>query len=238
MSHTYYEQKSAEEQALPSPYFWELTNNFEKRMQECRQRIDELELYLASIHNARRYTPKMLQDIIDNQHEFFVTIAASLAAVHEAVDVLREDYLALRKRIDRNARANPFEEAQRWREEKSLTSMADAKLKKKQVNAGGLAAWGQQQQQTQQQQPQQQQQQQSGAFGAFGATTGTTAMTTGTTTGWGAPAAPTATATGGGGFSFGAPAATGATGGFSFGNTTGGATSKKDLFGASGYVDI
>ncbi len=99
VSHTYYEQKTQEEQSLPSEYFRDLAHTFEKvalivcclpfvraiimvslslskmmrpnktlqRMQECRQRIDELELYLSSARNPRPYTPKMLQDIVDNQ---------------------------------------------------------------------------------------------------------------------------------------------------------------------------
>jgi hypothetical protein len=107
-----------------------------------------------------RYTPKMLLDTIDNQHEFFITTTATLAAVHEAVDVLREDFIVLQKRLDRNYRGeqavlilvcfyskhkndnlgNPFEEASKYRIEKSLRKVADQKLKKKQA-APALAAW-------------------------------------------------------------------------------------------------
>merc|ERR1712000_108283 len=82
----------------------------------------------------------MLQDIIDNQHEFFISTTSSLASIHEAVDMLREDFIALRKRYDRNYRGNPFEEAAKWRAEKSLQKVADQKLKKKQA-APALAAW-------------------------------------------------------------------------------------------------
>lgn len=59
VSNTYYEQKDLEDQTLPSEYFRDLSNSFEKRMQECRQRIDELELYLISARNPRHYTPKV-----------------------------------------------------------------------------------------------------------------------------------------------------------------------------------
>lgn len=139
ISHTY--EPTTEEQALPSEYFWQVSNGFEERMQECRQRIDELEQYLSSSSNPRAYSPKMIQDIVDNQHEFFITITASVAAIHEMVDVLREDYITLRKRFDRNYRGNPFEEAQRWREDKSLGKLADSKLKKKQHTQGQGSAW-------------------------------------------------------------------------------------------------
>lgn len=190
----------------------------------------------------------MLQDIIDNQHEFFVTITASLAAVHEAVDMLREDYIALRKRIDRNYRLNPFEEAEKLREERSLTNVADAKLKKKQVAATGLAAWGQPMQQQQQQQNANQPQNLFGGVGGGGGGGGFgfgAASNTGTT--------PTGGGTGvAGGFNFGTGGTTGgatggaATGGDMFGFGTGAATgggltgntsggTKKNPFSASGY---
>ncbi len=50
----------------------------------------------------------MLLDTIDNQHEFFITLTATLAAVHEQVDVLREDFVVLQKRLDRNYRGEVF----------------------------------------------------------------------------------------------------------------------------------
>lgn len=46
----------------------------------------------------------MLLDTIDNQHEFFITLTATVAAVHEQVEVLREDFVVLQKRLDRNYR--------------------------------------------------------------------------------------------------------------------------------------
>ena len=105
VSNTY--EQSQEE--LPSEFYWQLANSFEKRMQECRVKIQELEQYLSSARNPRHYTPKMLQDIIDNQHEFFITLTSSLASLHESVDVLREDFIVLQKRFDRNYKGNPFE---------------------------------------------------------------------------------------------------------------------------------
>lgn len=249
VSHTYREQRTHEEQALPSEYFWELTAAFDKRMQECRQRIDELELYLAAARAPRHFSPKMLQDIIDNQHDFFVTVTAMLAGVHEAVDVLREDYVALRKRIDRTFKAQPFDEAARRRDERSLTNVADAKLKKKQIAAGGLAAWA-----TPQQGQQPGQQPAAGGWGAattggagagttgfgFGAGTTGTGTATGSGFSFGGGAAPTgaggfnlgagttttgaAANTGAGGFSFGGGGAATTGGGFSIGGATTGAT--------------
>ncbi len=253
VSHTYEQTQ----EALPSDYFWDVSNNFEKRMQECRQKIEELEQYLASARNPRQFSPKMLLDTIDNQHEFFITTTSTLASVHEAVDVLREDFVALQKRIDRNYRGNPFEEAAKFRTDKSLRKVADQKLKKKQAApalaawggtaAGGGAAAG------------------AGATGAGSFGTGTTGAGTsatggfdfgggGTTGGWGAgtttgtgaaPAAAGAGATGGWGASaattgaaatttgWGAPAAggAGATDGFSFGGST---TTSNTTTGATG----
>lgn len=204
----------------------------------------------------------MLQDIIDNQHEFFVTITASLAAVHEAVDMLREDYITLRKRIDRNYKGNPFEEAEKFRMERSLTNVADVKLKKKQVNATGLAAWGQ----SSDVKGQQQQQGQNAfgfgapsggggggggfdAFGGGGGGGGGNNWFGGGGSGGGGGAGGGFNfggggggAGGGGGFNFGTNAGGGGGGGnaFGFGTGAGGGgggkdKTKKNLFAGSGY---
>ena len=236
VSHTYEQNQ----EQLPSDFFWELSNTFETRMQECRQKIEELEQFLSSARNPRHYSPKMLQDIIDNQHEFFITTTSSLASIHEAVDVLREDYVALRKRFDRSYRGNPFEEAAKWRAEKSLTKVADQKLKKKQT-APALAGWNN-----------------SGtpasATGAtvaatnstgfgFGSSVPATTGTSGATGGFnfggntaGTPATVGATTTGG----WGAPVATntaagGNTSGFSFGGDTSATAGGTAMAQSSGF---
>ncbi|KAL6076112.1 Nucleoporin p58/p45 [Balamuthia mandrillaris] len=81
---------------LPSRYFWEVANSFEKRMHYYRQTIDEIEHYLSSSSGHRTYTPQTLQEIMRNQYAFFMAISARLASLHNQVAQHKERFVQMR----------------------------------------------------------------------------------------------------------------------------------------------
>eukprot|EP00003_Mantamonas_plastica_P030608 TRINITY_DN7670_c0_g1_i3.p1 TRINITY_DN7670_c0_g1~~TRINITY_DN7670_c0_g1_i3.p1 ORF type:complete len:438 (-),score=151.17 TRINITY_DN7670_c0_g1_i3:46-1164(-) len=89
---------------LPTPYFWELLEKFEKRLEEYSKTIMELsELLEPMDHKA--FTPQMLEHIVHSQHEYFVSVASLVGTIHEEVDTQKRVYKKqFKPKID------PFEE--------------------------------------------------------------------------------------------------------------------------------
>lgn len=83
---------------LPPEYFAHLEDAFERRMQRYKQTIEEIDRYLSSGTTAvDTNTLGMLQEIMRNQHEFFLSAAAQVASLHEMVDDKRLQFLEMAK---------------------------------------------------------------------------------------------------------------------------------------------
>jgi len=80
----------------PSPYFQKLVGKFEDIMRQHSNTIDEFERYITAAEQ-RTYSPQMLQDILRNQHQFFLSAAAQVASLHEQINSFKEEFLSLRK---------------------------------------------------------------------------------------------------------------------------------------------
>jgi hypothetical protein len=82
----------------PSPFFWQLIDQCESRMQLYTQHIDELARFLAGSADYRQFSPQMLRDIMQHQYELFMALASSVAAVHEVVNARKDAFLRARRR--------------------------------------------------------------------------------------------------------------------------------------------
>ncbi|KNC49720.1 uncharacterized protein AMSG_05987 [Thecamonas trahens ATCC 50062] len=109
--------------AFTEAYFRRLLQSFESKMDDFRVNIRQVESHLQAAQERRRFTPQMLKEIMRNQHEFFMAVAAQVAALHEAMDTQRESYLQwCRSRQDYS---NPFDEA----DERERRRVAEAERK-------------------------------------------------------------------------------------------------------------
>ncbi|KAI9365513.1 hypothetical protein DFJ73DRAFT_270812 [Zopfochytrium polystomum] len=88
-------------------YFVDVTNQLESKLQLYRQTIDDLERHLQGITQRVQYTPQSIVTIMRHQHESFLAIASKIAAVHDAVQKEKENFLHFRRRYFGETR-NPF----------------------------------------------------------------------------------------------------------------------------------
>lgn len=113
----------------PSPFYWELLENFEQRMQNLKQQIMELQTSLSPLtetqassnEEARELTCRSLQHLLLQQNSTLMKAATIVAEAHEKADRLRNEFLEkmkqdLIKRGDVAGAAslkNPFGQSQK-----------------------------------------------------------------------------------------------------------------------------
>lgn len=102
-------------------YFQKVVETFEQRMREYRLHISNLEEYVRSSFQPTSYTPKMLQSILRNQHEFFVALSSQVAVLHETISELRRQFLVLRKATGKSQTDDPFQNAVEKKGHKGIT---------------------------------------------------------------------------------------------------------------------
>ncbi|XP_071452379.1 nucleoporin p58/p45-like isoform X2 [Hetaerina americana] len=89
------------ENSTPLEYFTGLVSGFERDMQTLRQEIENAERHLHNQVQPIALTPQELTVSLRRLHESFVGLAGHLQGVHNTVDQHWEQYLALRRRIQR-----------------------------------------------------------------------------------------------------------------------------------------
>ncbi|EGF80288.1 hypothetical protein BATDEDRAFT_88993 [Batrachochytrium dendrobatidis JAM81] len=78
---------SSPHQDAYSNYFTTFANDLEQRMQIYRQNIEEIELNVRNLMiSPTKCTPQVIQDIIRDQYQGFVTIAGRVAQLHDQID--------------------------------------------------------------------------------------------------------------------------------------------------------
>ncbi|KAF5304565.1 hypothetical protein FQA39_LY09616 [Lamprigera yunnana] len=96
------------ENTAPFNYFIELSDNFEKDMQDLRMRIESIDKYMKGSTTQIPLSSKDLALGMRRLHETFVTLAGRLQIVHSQVELQKEQYLKLRKQL-LNDHTNVFE---------------------------------------------------------------------------------------------------------------------------------
>jgi len=81
----------------PLCFFDQLLKEFEIRMKEYRQALNNLEK-LVHTTGQSKYTSKMLIDTIHSQHNFSISLAAQLAKHKDTVEDLKQDYITYRRK--------------------------------------------------------------------------------------------------------------------------------------------
>lgn len=64
-----------------------------------------------------------------NQHQFFVTLAAQIATLHDSVEEIRMSYLTFRKKYF-NDSFDPFDDADRRQKKKEMLDLTSRQFKK------------------------------------------------------------------------------------------------------------
>jgi len=85
------------ENTAPTGFFHQLVEEFEDRMVSYRQQIETLDSHLAALHNSGTHTPSEFLALLKKQHETFISLAAQLQTVHEAVKSQKDQYLVYRR---------------------------------------------------------------------------------------------------------------------------------------------
>ncbi|KAI9188981.1 hypothetical protein H9P43_000403 [Blastocladiella emersonii ATCC 22665] len=88
-------------------YFREKDDEFRCRATEYAQRIAELEDHIASLCSAHAPTPQTIGETVRTQHSSFLLLASQVAALHNNVEKLREQYVVYRRQYYGDAK-NPF----------------------------------------------------------------------------------------------------------------------------------
>lgn len=225
----------------PSPYYWELLDHFESKMEAIKSQIEDIESEYKPLYDRRAQggggggastqhaavSPALLHQILVAQNASLMQVAARVAEVHERAEVMRQHFLIkMRQDLERHgehnpaAFKNPFDKRKKNANEDKRETIDKIRFRTNVaptiVSAPAAA-------------PAPQQPAVSGFGGGFGATPATTTTsshfgsTPATTSAFGATPAGAAT-TGGsslfGGtssFSAAAPAASTTSGGFGFG---------------------
>jgi len=83
---------------LPSAYHWLKLEQFNQRMMQIKQSIDQVDEYLATAEHANASTtsPQALQSILQAHYRALTSLASKVAAAHTVCDQLREQFAALR----------------------------------------------------------------------------------------------------------------------------------------------
>ncbi|CAG5136483.1 unnamed protein product [Candidula unifasciata] len=85
------------ENTAPTEYFQHLVEEFEERMVTYRQQIETLDSHLAALHQPTPHTPSELLLLLKKLHETFISLAAQLQQVHEAVKAQKDQFLTYRR---------------------------------------------------------------------------------------------------------------------------------------------
>ncbi|BFZ24459.1 hypothetical protein BsWGS_27498 [Bradybaena similaris] len=85
------------ENTAPTEYFQHLVEEFEERMVTYRQQIETLDNHLAALHQPTPHTPSELLLLLKKLHETFISLAAQLQQVHEAVKAQKEQFMTYRR---------------------------------------------------------------------------------------------------------------------------------------------
>ncbi|KAK6976271.1 nucleoporin p58/p45-like isoform X1 [Biomphalaria glabrata] len=92
------------ENTAPTEYFQRLVEEFEERMVTYRQQIETLDSHLAALHQSNPHTPSEVLSLLKKLHETFISLAAQLQQVHEAVKSQKEQFLTYRRVVHGDAK--------------------------------------------------------------------------------------------------------------------------------------
>ncbi|XP_063228774.1 nucleoporin p58/p45 isoform X2 [Bacillus rossius redtenbacheri] len=93
----------------PQQYFEELVSRFEDEVARFTVAIDEAEKHLHSLAQPRALSPDELTSAMQRIHHTFVFLAGRLQAVHNSVEMQKQQYLNLRKYFLKDA-TNVFDQ--------------------------------------------------------------------------------------------------------------------------------
>ena len=111
-------------------YFTSFTNDLERRMQNYRQNIEEIESNVKNMMSASiQYTPQVIQEILRNQHQAFLTVANKVAHIHDDIEQQKQQFGRFKRTYLGNDANSLYSSDQMRLTEASLSTIAHATLK-------------------------------------------------------------------------------------------------------------
>jgi len=115
--------------ALPlnslSPFFQKLVQSYDQRIIQYKKILQELQGSL--LRSEEQYSNVTLQTLMKTQHNLFFDVTARVAALHEQVELCKENYLKYR-RIYYDDEGDPFDVSQ-------TSSLEDKAIRRKEIFA-------------------------------------------------------------------------------------------------------
>ncbi|KAJ3121229.1 hypothetical protein HK098_003889 [Nowakowskiella sp. JEL0407] len=90
-----YNNKLVSGSDITENFFLYVASGLEERIQQYKQNIDELERHITSCTQAQQsqiFSPQVIHDVMKTQHESLLMIASKVAANHDAIERLCEQY--------------------------------------------------------------------------------------------------------------------------------------------------
>lgn len=106
----------------PSPYYWDLLDHFESKMENIKTQIEDIESEFKPLYERRaqggngslssqsvaNMSPALLHQIMLSQNAALMQVAARVAEVHERADEMRQQFLVkMRQDLERRGEYNP-----------------------------------------------------------------------------------------------------------------------------------
>lgn len=107
-------------------YFLDKCQSFEEQLRQFRSAIEEIERHLASIGTKNPHVTHALPEVMRNQHEGFLAVAARVAALHDEIKDKEKAYIMFRRKYYDDD-SDPFQTSVKVRKTDSLRSSGRVK---------------------------------------------------------------------------------------------------------------
>ncbi|KAF9348677.1 Nucleoporin p58/p45 [Mortierella sp. NVP85] len=107
-------------------YFLDKCQSFEEQLRQFRSSIEEIERHLASIGAKNPHVAHALPDVMRNQYEGFLAVAARVAALHDEIKDREKAYLMFRRKFY-DDESDPFQTSVKLRKTDSFRSSGRVK---------------------------------------------------------------------------------------------------------------
>ncbi len=83
----------------PIRYFIDLTRSLDKKMQEYKHTIDEIQVFIVRSHHGAQFSSQLATDVIRTHQQTLNGLNTKIETLHQGVEALKAAYSAFIKKI-------------------------------------------------------------------------------------------------------------------------------------------